>query len=101
MPGINITRLESTLARQFIDFSIRTLQQYAGEIDKCLSKLSQQQVWPRGGTNQNAIGNLVLHLYPFHKYGLVFREDHSPTVVAPNGAAPRGPRQQAVWQYVS
>jgi hypothetical protein len=54
--------MESTLDRQLIDFSIRKLQQYAGEIDKCLSKLSQQQVWSRGGTNQNAIGNLVLHL---------------------------------------
>jgi hypothetical protein len=54
--------MEPTLERQFIDFSIQKLQQYAGEIDKCLSKLSQQQVWARGGKNQNAIGNLVLHL---------------------------------------
>ena len=54
--------MESTLDRQFIDFSIQKLQQYAGEIDKCLLKLSHQQVWWRGGTNQNAIGNLVLHL---------------------------------------
>jgi hypothetical protein len=54
--------MEPTLDRQFIDFSIQKLQQYAGEIDKCLSKLSQQQVWARGGKNQNAIGNLVLHL---------------------------------------
>jgi hypothetical protein len=54
--------MEPTLDRQFIDFSIQKLQQYAGEIDKCLSKLSDQQVWARGGSHENAIGNLVLHL---------------------------------------
>src|SRR5580658_3399551 len=54
--------MEPTLDRQFIDFSIQKLQQYAGEIDKCLSKLSREQVWARGGKNQIAIGNLILHL---------------------------------------
>lgn len=54
--------MEPTLDRQFIDFSIQKLQQYAAEIDKCLSKLSREQVWARGGKNQNAIGNLILHL---------------------------------------
>jgi len=54
--------MESTLERQFIDFSVQKLQQYSGEIDKCLAKLSTQQVWARGGKNENAIGNLVLHL---------------------------------------
>jgi hypothetical protein len=54
--------MTSTLHRQFIDFSAQKLQQYAQEIDVCLSKLNQEQVWARDGNHQNAIGNLVLHL---------------------------------------
>ena len=28
----------------------------------CLGKLSNEQVWARGGAHENAVGNLVLHL---------------------------------------
>ena len=31
-------------------------------IGKCLGMLTPEQVWARGGANENAIGNLVLHL---------------------------------------
>jgi len=31
-------------------------------IETCLGKLTPEQVWARGGENENAIGNLVLHL---------------------------------------
>jgi len=31
-------------------------------IEKCLGMLTPEQVWARGGENENAIGNLVLHL---------------------------------------
>lgn len=54
--------MESTLDRQFIEFSLQKLEQYAAEIGKCLAKLSDEQVWARAGSNQNAVGNLVLHL---------------------------------------
>lgn len=54
--------METSLERQFIDFSATKLLQYAGEIDHCLAKLSDEQVWARSGDHQNAIGNLILHL---------------------------------------
>lgn len=38
------------------------LRRHAGSIDVCLSKLTPEQIWTRGSDNENAIGNLVLHL---------------------------------------
>ena len=48
--------------RLFLNFSIDKLQQLASRIDTCVSQLSDDQVWTRGGENENAVGNLVLHL---------------------------------------
>ena len=38
------------------------LRQYRDRIESCLGKLNAEQVWARGSNNENAIGNLVLHL---------------------------------------
>jgi uncharacterized damage-inducible protein DinB len=46
----------------FLEFSASKLEQQAGRIAACLDRLSDDQVWARGGDNENAIGNLVLHL---------------------------------------
>jgi len=48
--------------RVFLDFSARKLRQLASRIETCLAGLSEEQVWARGGENENAIGNLTLHL---------------------------------------
>lgn len=54
--------MEDMLDRLFLDCSVRRLEQLAGRIDSCVGKLTEEQVWKRGGENENAIGNLVLHL---------------------------------------
>ncbi len=46
----------------FLKFSADELRQQAGRIEVCLAKLSHDQIWARGGENENAIGNLTLHL---------------------------------------
>jgi len=46
----------------FLKFSVDELRQQAGRIEACLAKLSDDQIWARGGENENAIGNLALHL---------------------------------------
>ena len=38
------------------------LEHYVSRIEACLGKLTEEQVWMRGGENENAIGNIVLHL---------------------------------------
>ena len=50
------------LGRIFLDFSARKLELLNGRIESCLDRLSDDQIWARGGENENAVGNLVLHL---------------------------------------
>src|SRR4051812_25532276 len=54
--------MDATLERQFLDHSAKKLRQYTERIESCLDKLNGEQVWARGGENENAVGNLVLHL---------------------------------------
>src|SRR5256885_7519644 len=54
--------MEKTIDRQFLDHSVSKLNQLTGRIETCLAKLNDEQVWARGSGNENAIGNLVLHL---------------------------------------
>jgi uncharacterized damage-inducible protein DinB len=53
--------MDST-AQPFLDFSKRKLALLHGRIEWCLGQLTDEQVWARGGENENAVGNLVLHL---------------------------------------
>lgn len=43
-------------------FASEKLTQYAGRIQVCLGKLTAEQIWARHSKNENAVGNLVLHL---------------------------------------
>ncbi len=62
MPYTEFVMAETALGRAFLDFSSAKLRQLASRLDTCLTQLSEEQVWARGGDNENAIGNLVLHL---------------------------------------
>lgn len=46
----------------FTDSCARRLTQYCSRITHCLELLDNDQVWARGSENENAIGNLTLHL---------------------------------------
>ena len=46
----------------FIKFSADKLEQLHGRIQDCLARLTPEQIWTRGSENENAVGNLVLHL---------------------------------------
>ncbi len=50
------------LHRLFLEFETRKIQQLTGRIKDCLGRLTDEQIWARGGDNENAVGNLVLHL---------------------------------------
>jgi uncharacterized damage-inducible protein DinB len=50
------------LDRLFLDFSTSKLTQLTTRIRDCLGRLSDAHIWVRGTDNQNAVGNLVLHL---------------------------------------
>ena len=48
--------------RIFLDCSVQRLRELMNRIETCLTALTFEQVWTRGGENENAAGNLVLHL---------------------------------------
>jgi uncharacterized damage-inducible protein DinB len=50
------------IERDFLKFSADKLEQLSGRIEDCLGRLSSDQIWMRNTGNDNAVGNLVLHL---------------------------------------
>src|ERR1700735_1744202 len=46
----------------FLQFSVDKLKQFTDRIEICLKSLTEEQIWACGGENENAIGNLALHL---------------------------------------
>ena len=46
----------------FLECSAEVLLTHLGRIENCLGKLTDDQIWARGQANENAIGNLGLHL---------------------------------------
>jgi uncharacterized damage-inducible protein DinB len=46
----------------FLKFSVDKLGQFTERIEVCLGNLNEDQIWARGHDNENAVGNLALHL---------------------------------------
>lgn len=46
----------------FLNASVQKLRTLTDRIAICLGKLNDEQIWSRGHENENAVGNLVLHL---------------------------------------
>ena len=51
-----------TIETNFLNYAAEKLDQLSGRIETCLGRLTPEQVWMRSAENQNAVGNLVLHL---------------------------------------
>lgn len=54
--------MDSPIGKLFCSASSKRLKQFCERIEKCVGLLSEEQVWARGSENENAIGNLMLHL---------------------------------------
>jgi uncharacterized damage-inducible protein DinB len=54
--------MESAIAGVFLKSSIDRLRKNSADIEKCLERLTDEQMWTRGAAHENAIGNLMLHL---------------------------------------
>ena len=52
----------ATLESEFLRFSTAKLEQMMDRIEACAAKLTPEQIWTRGTAQQNAMGNLLLHL---------------------------------------
>jgi uncharacterized damage-inducible protein DinB len=51
-----------TVESLFLEESAKTLGQLTSRIEACLGRLTEDQIWARGSDNENAVGNLALHL---------------------------------------
>jgi uncharacterized damage-inducible protein DinB len=54
--------MPDNIGELFLTFSHDRLKLFLSRIVDCLGRLSEEQIWMRGSDNENAIGNLVLHL---------------------------------------
>jgi uncharacterized damage-inducible protein DinB len=54
---------EDPVSRRFLDCAVNFLvDDYLPKIERCLEKLSDEQLWWRAHEESNSIGNLILHL---------------------------------------
>jgi uncharacterized damage-inducible protein DinB len=54
---------EDLVSRRFLDCAVNFLVgDYLPKIERCLEKLSDEQIWWRANEESNSIGNLILHL---------------------------------------
>ena len=53
---------EDVIPANFLAFSADKMQSLHGDIATCLGKLTEEQIWQRGGPHENSVGNLLLHL---------------------------------------
>ena len=51
-----------SVEKLFLDNAVLKLRLFTDRIGVCLTKLTEDQIWSRGHENENAIGNLLLHL---------------------------------------
>jgi uncharacterized damage-inducible protein DinB len=58
-----MTTSELTTSRAFIEHAVQFLVgDYLPKIERCLEKLTDEQIWWRANEESNSIGNLILHL---------------------------------------
>lgn len=54
--------MPADLATAFLQTSATKLTDSIKPLTQCFARLSDEQIWSRGGAHENAIGNLILHL---------------------------------------
>jgi uncharacterized damage-inducible protein DinB len=62
MPNGPEESMSTALAEEFVRNSRKELRTRGERIESCVRKLTEEQIWTRRHENENAIGNLVLHL---------------------------------------
>jgi uncharacterized damage-inducible protein DinB len=54
---------ENVVSRAFLDRAVDfLLREYQPKIERCLERLTDEQIWWRANEESNSIGNLILHL---------------------------------------
>jgi uncharacterized damage-inducible protein DinB len=53
---------DDAVPKAFVAFAIKRMEMSERDILRCVEKLSEEQMWARGGEWENSVGNLLLHL---------------------------------------
>ncbi len=54
--------MAAQLPELFLTASVKRMQLSEADINRCIDKLSEEQMWHRGADHENSIANLLLHL---------------------------------------
>ena len=54
--------MDNEIGALFLAASSAKLEQMTGFTTSCMGRLTDEQIWQRGGAHENSIGNLILHL---------------------------------------
>ena len=74
------TQTQGDVAGLFVAHSNKKLDEMTGALAACVARLSDEQVWRRGGEHENAVGNLVLHLCGNMRQWILHGVDKQPDV---------------------
>ena len=53
---------DDAVAKAFVEFAIKRMELSERNLLRCVQKLSEEQLWARGGEWENSVANLLLHL---------------------------------------
>jgi Protein of unknown function (DUF1572) len=54
--------MSEQIAHLFLTASVKGIERAENDINRCIDKLSDEQMWRRGADHENSIANLLLHL---------------------------------------
>ncbi len=71
---------DNIISADFLTYSAGKMQSLHGNIAACLAKLTEEQIWQRGGPHENSVGNLLLHLEGNIRQWILHGIDNQPDV---------------------
>jgi uncharacterized damage-inducible protein DinB len=83
------------MSEVFLRASVKRMQLSEDDINRCLEKLSEEQMWHRGADHENSIANLLLHLEGNLRQWFLHGIDGQPDVRVRDAEFTLSPSQQA------
>jgi len=68
------------IADNFLDYAAKRMKLSQEQIARCVERLSEEQMWHRGGDYENSVANLLLHLEGNIRQWILHGVDEQPDV---------------------
>ena len=72
--------MTNAVADNFLDFAAKRMKLSQAAIARCVDRLSEEQMWHRGGDYENSVANLLLHLEGNIRQWILHGIDNQPDV---------------------